>query len=74
MVPDNQSIQMKRSKAPDSKIISQRIAAKMASRKSDRQRLDGGESPEVLQRENSIFSADFFKNGRFSNLASVIGK
>ena len=46
----------------------------MASRREDRLRLENGESPEVIQRENSIFPPDFFEKGRFSNLASVVGK
>ncbi len=51
-----------------------RAAAKQASRREDRERLEAGESPEVLQRENSIFPEGFFEKGRFLNLAEVVGK
>ena len=54
--------------------LKQRAVVKMASRRADRQRLENGESPEKIQRENSIFPPGFFEKGRFSNLASVIGK
>lgn len=60
---------------PPKKInLNSRAAEKMASRREDRLRLEKGESPEVIQRENSIFSPDFFEKGRFSNLASAVGK
>jgi hypothetical protein len=36
--------------------------------------LENGESPDVIQRENSIFPPEFFEKGRFVNLASVVGK
>lgn len=49
-------------------------AVKKASRRADRERLENGENPEVLQRENSIFPPGFFEKGKFSNLSSVIGK
>jgi hypothetical protein len=61
-------------KPPKSINLKSRAAEKMASRREDRLRLENGESPEVIQRENSIFPPDFFKKGRFSNLASVVGK
>lgn len=61
-------------KPPKSMNLKSRAADKMASRREDRRRLENGESPEALQRENSIFPPGFFENGRFSNLASVIGK
>jgi hypothetical protein len=54
--------------------LKSRAAAKAASRKEDRRRLERGESPAVLQSENSIFPPDFFENGRFLNLASAVGK
>jgi hypothetical protein len=47
---------------------------KMASRRADQLRLENGEDPEVIQRENSIFPPGFFEKGRFINLASVVGK
>jgi hypothetical protein len=46
----------------------------MASRREDRQRLENGESPEVIQRENSIFPPGYFEKHRIINLASVVGK
>ncbi len=62
-------------KAPKHKVsLKSRAAEKKASRREDRLRLENGESPEVIQRENSIFSPDFFEKGRFENLASVVGK
>ncbi len=51
-----------------------RDAAKAASRKADAERLANGEDPEVLQRENSIFPKDFFKNGRIRNRAQTVGR
>lgn len=54
--------------------LKSRAAAKAASRKEDRRRLESGESPDALQSENSIFPRDFFENGRFLNLASAVGK
>jgi hypothetical protein len=59
-----------------SKSINQekRAAAKKASRRADRQRLESGESPEVIQRENSIFPPDYFQHHRIINFASAIGR
>lgn len=54
--------------------LKSRAAAKAASRMEDRRRLDHGESPEVIQRENSIFPPGYFEKGRFHNLSSVVGK
>jgi hypothetical protein len=54
--------------------LKSRAAAKAASRREDRKRLENGESPEVIQRENSIFPPGYFENHRFLNLASVVGK
>jgi len=51
-----------------------RDAEKRASRRSDALRLQKGESPEVLQRENSIFPKDFFENAKISNLAQIAGR
>jgi hypothetical protein len=51
-----------------------RAAEKAASRREDKQRLENGESPDVIQRENSIFPPGFFEKGRFLNLSSVVGK
>lgn len=51
-----------------------RAVVKQASRRSDVARLEQGEHPEVLQRENSIFPAGFFDNARISNLKQAIGR
>lgn len=59
---------------PDKIDLASRAAQKAASRREDRERLEKGEKPEVIQRENSIFPEGFFENGSFSNLAEVIGR
>ena len=51
-----------------------RAAEKRASRREDAERLKKGESPEVLQRENSIFPEGFFDNARISNLKQAVGR
>lgn len=51
-----------------------RAAAKVASRRADRQRLERGENPEVIQRENSIFPPGYFERHRILNFSSAIGK
>lgn len=61
-------------KADKKSSPSKRAAAKAASRNDDRQRIENGENPEVIQRENSIFPDHFFEGGRFSNLSKVIGR
>jgi hypothetical protein len=54
--------------------LKSRAVEKAASRREDKQRLENGESPDVIQRENSIFPPGFFEKGRFLNLSSVVGK
>lgn len=54
--------------------LKQRAAAKMASRRVDRERLEKGESPEAIQCENSIFPPGYFKKHRILNFASAIGR
>ncbi|MCU0781425.1 MAG: hypothetical protein MUF04_10045 [Akkermansiaceae bacterium] len=54
--------------------LKSRAAAKAASRKADRMRLEDGESPDVMQRENSIFPPGYFQRRRIINFASAIGK
>ena len=61
-------------KPPKSINLKSRAAEKMASRREDRRRLENGESPEVIQRENSIFPPGYFEKHRIINLASVVGK
>jgi hypothetical protein len=56
------------------KSIQSRAAAKKASRRSDRQRLEQGLSPADLQRENSIFPPGYFENHRILNFASAVGR
>ena len=51
-----------------------RAAEKAASRMVDRQRLENGEPPDAIQRENSIFPPGYFENGQFLNLSSVVGR
>ena len=51
-----------------------RAAEKRASRRSDAERLEKGESPEVLQRENSIFPACFFGKARIRNRKQSLGR
>lgn len=55
-------------------LAKERAEAKKASRRADRERLERGEDPAVIQQENSIFPKEFFKNGQFSNLRSAVGK
>ena len=52
----------------------QRRLEKAASRAEDQARIDAGEDPEVIGWENSIFSKEFFKNARISNLAETVGQ
>lgn len=59
---------------PEKVTLKSRAAEKMASRLEDRRRLEKGESPDVIQRENSIFPPGYFKKHRIMNFASVIGK
>lgn len=61
-------------KPPENLNRKSRAAEKAASRREDQQRLENGESPDVIQRENSIFPPGFFDNDRFVNLSSVVGK
>ena len=63
-------------KASQQKVsLKSRAAEKKASRREDKLRLENGESPEVIQRENSIFPPDFFENGhKILNFSSAIGK
>ena len=42
--------------------------------RADVERLIEGEDPSVLQRENSIFPADFFANARVSNRKQFLGR
>jgi hypothetical protein len=51
-----------------------RDAEKRASRRADEERLKAGEDPAVLQRENSIFSEEFFRNARISNRRQSLGR
>lgn len=51
-----------------------RDAEKAASRRKDAARLDAGEDPMILQRENSIFPEGFFKNAKIENRAESLGR
>ncbi len=52
----------------------QRRQEKAASRAADQARIDAGEDPEILQKENSIFPDDFFTGAKVSNLAEAVGR
>jgi hypothetical protein len=54
--------------------LKKRAAAKIASRQADRQRLESGENPEVIQRENSIFPAGYFDRRQIINFSSAVGR
>lgn len=58
----------------DREFFLQRRREKAASRAADQARIDAGEDPEVLQKENSIFPQDFFKGAKISNLAETVGR
>ncbi len=58
----------------DPEFFLQRRREKAASRAADQARIDAGEDPEVLQKENSIFPEDFFKGAKISNLAETVGR
>lgn len=62
---------MKEKQAFDRKA---RDAEKAASRREDAAWLAAGEDPMVLQRENSIFPEDFFKDARIENRAQSLGR
>jgi hypothetical protein len=47
---------------------------KRASRRADEERLNAGEDPAVLQRENSIFPEEFFRDARISNRRQSLGR
>jgi hypothetical protein len=51
-----------------------RDAEKRASRLADEERLKAGEDPAILQRENSIFPEEFFRNARISNRRQSLGR
>lgn len=61
-------------KPPKSINLKSRAADKKTSRREDRLRLENGESPEVIQRENSILPPGYFEKHRIINFASAIGK
>lgn len=62
-------------KAPKQKVSRKsRAAEKAASRREDRQRLENGESPDVIQRENSIFPLGYFDDHKIINFAATVGK
>ncbi len=58
----------------DPEFFLQRRREKAASRAADQARIDAGEDPEVLQKENSIFPDDFFKGAKIANLAETVGR
>lgn len=52
----------------------QRAEEKAASRRRDAERMRQGQDPVVLQRENSIFPADFFAGARVLNRKQSLGR
>jgi len=54
--------------------LESRQKEKAESRKRDKERLDSGESPDIIQKENSIFLEGFFKDCRIQNLKDAVGK
>ncbi len=61
-------------KSSKNAISQSRAAVKRALRKDDRIRLEKGANPEGLQRNNSIFPKDFFKDAHISNFGQSIGR
>lgn len=51
-----------------------RQTQKAQSRQSDKERLETGEDPNVIQRENSIFPEGYFKDAKIENLKDAVGK
>ena len=51
-----------------------RAAEKAAARKRDEERIKEGESPGVIQRENSVFPPGRFAGVKVRNRASTVGK
>lgn len=54
--------------------LDRRAAQKRAARRSDRQRLEAGESPATLQAENSLVRPGSFAGARIANLWQAMGK
>lgn len=54
--------------------LKSRQKEKAESRKRDKERLDSGEDPDILQKENSIFPEGFFKDCKIQNLKDCVGK
>jgi len=61
-------------KPPKRLNLKTQAVEKSASRREDNRRLENGKSPEVFQRENSIFPPENLEKHRVVNFASVIGK
>jgi hypothetical protein len=62
-------------KVSGKQLAKERAEAKKASRRVDRERLERGEDPAVIQRENSIFPEGYFdRNHKIINLAQAVGK
>ena len=54
--------------------LDRRAAQKRAARRSDQRRLEAGESPAVLQAENSAVRSGSFTGARIVNLWQAMGK
>jgi len=56
------------------KAIARRIAAKKASRREDRARVQAGQNLDELQSKNSILPENFFRDRKISNFAEAVGR
>ena len=54
--------------------LDRRAAQKRAARREDRRRLEAGESPAVVQAENSVVRPGSFAGARIANLWQAMGK
>lgn len=54
--------------------LDHRAAQKRAARREDRRRLEAGESPELVQAENSVIRPGSFASARIANLWQAMGR
>jgi hypothetical protein len=54
--------------------LESRQKEKAESRKRDKERLDSGEDPYIIQKEYSIFPDAYFKDCKIQNLKDAVGK
>ena len=60
--------------SPQAGNLDRRAAQKRVSRREDRRRLEAGESPALLQAENSAVQPGSFVGARIANLWQAMGK